>query len=73
MVRRESFVNKIRTLKYKFKAQQKRTYLWRQAGTTNYISVPMCDFLEDDYVKNTLRQAGCSAEEIQAFLASAKS
>lgn len=73
MVRRESFINKIRTLEFKYKTQQKRTYLYRQSGTTNYISVPMKDLLEDEYVQNALRQAGCEPEEIASFLSSAKS
>jgi hypothetical protein len=73
MVRRESFINKIRTLGYTYKTQQKRTYLWRQSGTTNYMSVPMSDWLEDEYVRSALRQAGCSKEDIKSFIASAKS
>ena len=73
MVRRESFINKIRTLGYTYKTQQKRTYLWRQSGTTNYMSVPMSDWLEDEYVWNALRHAGCSKEDIESFIASAKS
>jgi hypothetical protein len=73
MVRRESFINKIRTLGYTYKTQQKRTYLWRQSGTTNYMSVPMADWLEDEYVRNALRHAGCSREDIESFIASAKS
>ncbi len=73
MVRRESFINKIRALDFKYKTQQKRTYLYRQSGTTNYISVPMKDFLEDEYVQNALRQAGCGKEEIASFMSSAKS
>jgi len=72
MVRRESFVNKIRTLKFAYKTQQKRTYLYRQSGTTNYIAVPMRDLLEDEYVQHALAQAGCGKEEIASFLASAR-
>ena len=73
MVRRESFINKIRTLNYTFKAQQKRTYLWRKAGGTHYIPVPKADWLEDEFVATALRQAGVSDNEIQSFIASAKS
>ena len=72
MVRRESFINKIRELKYSYKSQQKRTYLYRKTGGTHYISVPMADLLEDEYVMSTLRQAGCNENEIRAFLAVAK-
>ena len=73
MVRRESFINKIRELKYSYKSQQKRTYLYRKTGGTHYISVPMADLLEDEYVMSTLRQAGCNDNEIRAFLSVAKS
>ena len=70
MVRRETFINKIRELNFTYKTQQKRTYLWRQKGTTNYIAVPMCDLLEEDFVKNCLRQAGLTEKDILAFIAS---
>jgi hypothetical protein len=73
MVRREVFVNKIRELKYAYKSQQKRTYLYRKTNGTHYISVPMADLLEDEFVISTLRQAGLSPAEIQSFLRSAKS
>jgi hypothetical protein len=73
MVRRESFINKIRTLGYSYKDQQKRTYLYRKVGGTHYISVPMADFLEDEFVMSALRQAGEAQEAIQSFIASAKS
>lgn len=73
MIRRASFMNKIRALGYTYKGQQKRTTLWRQSGTTNFISMPMRDLLTDEYVQSALRQAGCSKEDIDSFLASAKS
>jgi hypothetical protein len=67
------FVNKIRELDYTYKTKQKRTDLWRKRGGTHYISVPLSDYLEEEFVISSLRQAGCSAEEIRAFVASAKS
>jgi len=73
MVRRETFINKIRTLKYYFVSKQKRTDLWRKRGGTHYISIPLRDFLEDDFVISSLRQACVPDDEIQSFLASAKS
>lgn len=72
-MRRQSFINKIAELGYHYKTQQKRTYLYRKTGGTHYISVPMADFLADEYVTSTLRQAGCSEEHIKAFIVSAKS
>lgn len=72
MVRRDNFISKIRELKYSYKDQQKRTYLYRKTGGTHYISVPMADLLTDEYVTSTLRQAGCNDEEIRNFLTAAK-
>jgi hypothetical protein len=68
MVRRESFINKIRSLRYEYKTQQKRTYLYRRKGGTHYISVPMADLLEDEFVLSSLRQAGEKDHDIRAFI-----
>ena len=72
MVRRDSFINKIRELDYSYKTQQKRTYLYRRKNGTSYISVPMADLLEDEYVAHALRQAGCTEESIRSFIAACK-
>jgi len=72
MVRRETFINKIRSLNYTYKTKQKRTTLWRKVGGTHYISVPLADFLEDEFVLNSLRQAGLSEDEARSFLACGK-
>ena len=73
MVRREVFLNKIRSRGYYFKSKLKRTYLYRRKGGTHFISVPMADQLEDEYVISTLCQAGLSLEQAKSFLATAKS
>jgi len=73
MIPRDHFKNKIRSLGYSFKSQRKRISLWRKSGSTAVMSVPHTKFLEDEYVKSVLRQAGCTKEEIEAFIASAKS
>ena len=54
---------------YVYKATQKRTYLYRKAGGTHYVSVPMRDWLTETYVRSTLRQAGRSDEDVKGFLA----
>lgn len=72
MVRRETFINKIRELGYTFKRPQKRTELWRKRGGTHCIFLPMNVLLEDTYVLSTLAQAGCSEAEAKAFLSLAK-
>ncbi len=73
MVRREIFINKIRDLGFKYKSTQKRTYLYRQSGTTKYIPVPMADWIDDEFVIWALRYACVPPNEIQSFLSSAKS
>lgn len=73
MVHRETFLNKIHQLGYTYKSQHKRTQLYRKKGGTHRMFVPLCDHLEDDFVTNSLRQAGVSEAEVQSFLASAKS
>jgi hypothetical protein len=72
MVRRESFINKIREIGYSYKNQQLRTQLWRKRGSTHRMFVPLTDKLEDDYVTGALRQAGVSDADIKSFLAVAK-
>lgn len=72
MVHRDHFINKVRGLKYTFKGRQKRTELYRKNNGTHYISVPLKDLLEDEYVRSTLHQAGLQESEIKSFLASAK-
>ena len=54
---------------YVYKATQKRTYLYRKAGGTHYVSVPMRDWLTETYVRSALRQAGRSDEDVKGFLA----
>ena len=72
MVPRDQFVNKIRALHYTYKQQLKRTFQYRKVGGTHYIYVPMADLLEEEFVTSALQQAGCTLEEIRAFLSSAK-
>lgn len=38
------------------------------AGGTHYVSVPMRDNLTETYVRSVLGQAGCSEDDIRAFL-----
>ena len=69
MVSRQAFVNKLRDLNYRYKNQQKRTQLWRHAGGTHRIFVPLCDLLDDEYVRSQLRQTQLiSNPEIEAFI-----
>lgn len=69
MVSRQAFINKIRELGYRYKSQQKRTQLYRKSGGTHCIFVPLCDFLEDDFVGSCLCQAGLTQDQARAFIA----
>ena len=69
MIRRTTFINKIRELGFTFKREQRRTQLWRKSGTTDCISVPTKDLLDEVYVKSSLFQAGLSKDEVDAFFA----
>ena len=71
MVSRQSFVNKLRDLNYRYKNQQKRTQLWRRVGGTHRVFVPLCDNLDDEYVRSALRQTELlSNDEIEEFIGS---
>ncbi|MCY4661992.1 MAG: hypothetical protein OXF93_19615 [Acidobacteria bacterium] len=73
MIPRQRFIARIRSLGYAYKSTQKRTYLYRKAGGTHYLSVPMRDRLSETYVRSALAQAGCSESDIRAFLDDAAS
>jgi hypothetical protein len=72
MVHRDTFINRIRELRYTYKSQQLRTQLWRKRGGTHVIFVPLADLLEEDWVTGVLRQAGVADQEIKLFIASVK-
>ncbi|MBI3105476.1 MAG: hypothetical protein HYY95_07885 [Candidatus Rokubacteria bacterium] len=72
MIPRQHFVNKLRELNYTYKTKQKRTELWRKRGGTHYISMPLSDLLEEEWVTSTLRQAGQTQDDIRSFIAAAR-
>jgi len=71
MIRRESFINKIRGIGYSYKDQRPRIQLWRKG--MHFIPVPRRDLLTEEFVTSSLRQAGVDAEEIESFLRSTRS
>jgi hypothetical protein len=68
MIHRDAFVNKIRNLGYAYKDQLKRTYLYRKTGGTHCIYVKMSDLLDEEFVRNALRQAGTPSPDIEQFI-----
>ncbi len=70
MVRRDTFLNKIRELDYTLKSETRRVHIFRKKGGTHYITLHKCDKLEDEFVRSSLAQAGVKHAEIEAFIAS---
>ena len=68
MIRTETFVNKIRAIGYTYKDQQKRTRMWKKQGGTHRLFVPMCDLLEEEFVRSSLLQCGETKESIEQFI-----
>ena len=71
-VPRHVYINKIRELGYFYKAQQRRTFLYRLRGGLDFISVPRSEDLEDAWVETTLKRAGLTEEEAKKFIGAAK-
>ena len=69
---RERFINKIRSLDYRFNQQGKRVSIWRKKGGTHFVSVPHTKLLAEDFARHALRQCGLDEDEIQEFLAAAR-
>ena len=68
MIERRRFIEMLTTLGYSYKRETKRTSMYRKIGGTHRIFVPKRDLIDEKYVKSSLLQAGCSAEEIESFL-----
>jgi hypothetical protein len=71
MVRRDTYLNKIRALGYTLSGETKRVHIFRKKGSSppHYIPVRKCEKLEDEFVRSTLSQAGMNAMDIQSFMA----
>jgi len=72
MVLRNTYLNKIRDLGYTLKTETRRVHIFRKIGGSHYIPVKKCDKLEDDFVRSTLMQAGLTAKDADAFIATYK-
>lgn len=69
MVPRANFINKLRELKYEYKDQTDKTQEWKLKGGTNRVHIRRKqDPLSDEYVRQVLRQCGCSEIEIERFV-----
>jgi hypothetical protein len=72
MVHRDTFLNKINELGYRYKSECAHTQLFKKKGSTHFIFVRTTQLLEDDYVTGVLRQAGVPEKEVRAFIACAR-
>lgn len=67
-----SLVSKLRELGYVYRDQKKRVDLWSHPATLHRIAIPRRSRIDDDLVRSMLRQAGRPGDEIEKFIASAK-
>ena len=72
MIRREHFSNKLNELGYRYKRETDRVYLYKKPGNPAFVTIPRRDLLDEDYIRATLRMCGCSAQDIETFVATNK-
>ena len=71
MISRDQVINRLREGNYYFFGKRKRVELYRQRGSGEIVSVPLCDLLDLDHVRVILRQAGLRPDAVEAFIATA--
>lgn len=67
-MRREHLVNKLREIGFSFRKQHWRVAEWRRGTPKMVVMIPERDDLDESVVRNILRQAGCPADDIDAFV-----
>ena len=72
VIRRDQFINKIRELGYRHKRSTERVDIYKKRGQTHRITIPRRKDLDEKYVRSTLRQAGCTTENIESFIMSCR-
>jgi hypothetical protein len=70
-MRRDRIVSKLRELGYKLRQDAWRVQLFRHPVTMHIVQVRKRDDIDDDWVRSTLRQTGCSKEDIEKFIGQA--
>jgi hypothetical protein len=66
VIPRQHFVNKLRRLGYTFHDRTKRVEVYKKG--VEYVSIPTHRKIAELTVRHTLRQCGCSEQEILNFL-----
>ncbi len=73
MISKRHFVNKLKEIGYRFKEQLHYQERYRLEGGTHIIHVPRRNHLDEAYVRSTLKQAGQTKQQIEAFVNAANS
>ena len=69
MIPRGRLINKLEELGFRYVSSLSRNDLFKKIGSgIRYASIPRHDLLEDETVREVLRHAGCSQDEIGAFI-----
>lgn len=68
MIPRSEIVGRLRDQNFTFCKRGKRTEIWRQHGTAQYVPLPLRSAFTPDEAGAILRQAGCSSDQIDRFL-----
>lgn len=71
MISNEALTNAVRSLNFTFKKQTDRMMIWRKRGSPLRVQIRRNAYHTAEYAGTVLRQAGMSADEIEAFLRSA--
>lgn len=69
MIKRTTFINKLRELGYTYDDQTDRSQLWRKVGGTHEVWIKRkLDPVTDEYVRNVLRQCGLDEAPTEVFI-----
>jgi hypothetical protein len=71
-ISRDQFVNKLKSLGFRFSDQLPRIEQYRRPSPLAFANVPRSDYISEEHVRSTLRQAGETSENIESFIASAR-
>jgi parvulin-like peptidyl-prolyl isomerase len=69
MIRKQLFVEKLRELGFKFLSQKDKIEIYKRSGDIRYASVRRRDLISEAEVRSTLRQAGQTEQQINAWIA----
>jgi hypothetical protein len=71
MIQRQLFVEKLRELGFKFLDAKDKVEIYKRSGDIRYATVRRRDLISEAEVRSTLRQAGQTEQQIDAWFAGA--